>query len=171
MRRLTKSECILATVLVFQLLIIATVWLCWSPQIYGIKGCSMEPTLHDEGLVVTVGRGYNVDRNDIVVLRLRELPDRVLIKRVVAVPGDYILFNQNARQFTIVKTEAIEKYTLRGAVAQAVNEVKEEFSSIILLQANEFFVAGDNREHSLDSRNFGPVKREEIIGEMIHILW
>ena len=99
---------------------------------------------------------------DIVVVRRDAAPDRVLIKRIIAGPGDRIAFRSGQRQLGGVP--AAEPWLSPGY--QDLTTVEP-----LLLGDHDYFVAGDNRWDSRDSRAFGPVERDEIIGRVWLRLW
>lgn len=107
-----------------------------------VIGDSMEPTL-STGDIVFYERASDVTKNDIVILNLE---DDILVKRIVATPGDSIYYNDY--RFNVNKP-------IMGS------------SSKYTLQHDEYFVIGDNLGVSLDSRSFGPIKFNQIIGVML----
>jgi hypothetical protein len=98
----------------------------------------MEPTLHDGGITIGIHRGYSIEEGDVIFIQLEECPERILVKRVIGTPNNWILKNGEPE---------------------------------LLLGSDEYFVLGDNRAHSFDSRKFGPIKRREIVGKMILIVY
>lgn len=109
----------------------------WHPHMVNIQGQSMEPTLHDGGITIGIYQGYDIEENDIVFIQRKQCPDKVLVKRVIGTPNNWIFKNEEP---------------------------------LLLLGSDEYFVLGDNRAHSYDSRYFGPIKRTEIIGKMILVV-
>jgi signal peptidase I len=113
-------------------------------------------------------------RGDIVVFKSKGIshpsvpPDQYYIKRVVGIPGDKILFEPpgvrvNGQRLT--EPEIFRKIAARtnghgGYCATGEYGVRSEET----LRENEYFVAGDNSQNSLDSRFFGPIQRKQIIG-------
>ncbi|NND03183.1 MAG: signal peptidase I [Acidimicrobiia bacterium] len=90
-------------------------------------------------------------------------PEADLIKRVVALPGETIEIRDNT---VFIDGEALDEPYLQPAT-----RTRWENSDPLLVPDNEFFVMGDNRTRSLDSRRFGPITREEIIGRAFVIIW
>lgn len=133
-----------------------------------VDGPSMEPTFHfDERLVVS-RVGYLVndpERGDIAVFNSPAAGpnDPPLIKRVIGVPGDTIAFRD--QQLFINGQPINEPYINEPCdVIHCPDQVRQ-------LGDDEFFVMGDNRNHSNDSRAFGPVPRDRIIGEALIRFW
>ena len=122
-----------------------------------VDGASMDNTLKD-GQVLLLYKLAKVNRYDIVVVDEENI-DEVIIKRVYGMPGDTIEINHNSiyingkvidDQYGVGKTSDYAEITLKG---------------------DEYFVLGDNREVSKDSRYFGTVKESEIKGQTIYRLW
>ena len=120
-----------------------------------VDGQSMLPTLSGNEVMI-LNKLANIDRFDIVVL---DGDDEDLIKRVVGMPTD-----------TIEITDA--KIYING------KKIKDNFGSGVTsdypktkLKNNEYFVLGDNRENSRDSRFFGPVKSSNIKGTAKFVLF
>jgi signal peptidase I len=103
-------------------------------------------------------------RGDIIVFQSPDRPgiDPPLIKRVIGLPGDTVEI-RDARVF--VNGQELNETYINGACVSRCNDLEEHLAS------DEFFVMGDNRDHSRDSRAFGPVKRESLIGEALVRYW
>ncbi len=120
-----------------------------------VSGDSMEPTLHGNELMMLVKVG-KIDRYDIIVANYEK---EHLIKRVYAFPGETI--------------ECID-----GKILVNNKVIKDPYGSgktsdfeKITLKEDEYFVLGDNREVSLDSRSIGPIKNKDILGETSFIVY
>ena len=119
-----------------------------------VSGPSMFPTLKDGDILLMNKISKDYDRMDIVVVRKNY---KLLIKRIVALPGEEIEIKDNNIYINGEQIEdVVDCVTLPGI---AENGIK--------LKENEYFVLGDNRENSADSRNeaIGVVKKSEIMGE------
>jgi signal peptidase I len=128
-------------------------------HIYSIPSESMLPTLVvGDQIVVTRYFGSGPERGDIVVFRS---DDELLVKRVIAVPGD--LVDSRLGRVRIGGYTVPEPYVLREAATGAISSQ--------LVPPESYFVLGDNRDDSLDSRSFGFVARERIVGRARMILW
>ncbi|MFA5188443.1 MAG: signal peptidase I [Patescibacteria group bacterium] len=136
-------------------------------QPFYVKGASMEPNFHDhEYLIINeiVYRFENPQRGDIVVFRYPKDPSQYFIKRVIGLPGEKIKIKDNKVYVYNDKYPnglAINEDVYLPEDEQTPNLGLTEF----ILGSDEYFVMGDNREASLDSRRFGPVPRRLIIGK------
>ena len=131
-------------------------------HIYSIPSGSMLPTLCvGDQVVVTPYFGGEPRRGDIVVFRSPVTPDEMLVKRVIAVPGD--LVDSRLGRVRIGGYTAAEPYVLREAASGAISSQ--------VVPADSVFVLGDNREVSIDSRSWGFVPRSAIVGRARLILW
>ena len=122
-----------------------------------VKGASMEPTFHDHEYLVIDEISYRFKeplRGDVVVFRYPRDPKQFFIKRLIALPGETVQISGN--KVYINGEELAEPYLEQGT------DTKNDI--VVTLQADEYFVLGDNRGFSLDSRTFGPLREEYIIG-------
>lgn len=104
---------------------------------------------------------HEPQHGDIVIISGPESELR-LIKRVVALPGDVIDIRNGA---VFLNGEKIEEQYTKGQTF--AGSVEMPFT----VQAGQLFVMGDNREHSLDSREIGPISRTSIEGRAVFRLW
>lgn len=133
----------------------------------------MEPSFHDHEYLIIDEISYRFGepkRGDIIVFRYPRNPQEYFIKRVVALPeerieirdGDVYIYNSEYEEGVILEEEYLP----------ADIKTYGGFSKdIITLDADEYFVLGDNRNSSKDSRSFGPVKRSFITGRVLLRGW
>lgn len=133
-----------------------------------VVGNSMLPTLEadDQLLVEKVSKWFGgIGRGDIVTIDSHELPRRDdepnIIKRVIGIPGDKVEIA--AGQVYLNDQLLDEPYLAADTVTRSHNQAY----SLVILAENEYYVLGDNRDGSLDSRSFGPVPQNGIIGEVL----
>ena len=119
-----------------------------------VDGDSMSPTLTD-GEMMLLNKLGSIERNDIVVINNEE---GYIIKRVIALPGESI----ECRDGVIYIND--EKYD--DNFASKTDDFVKQF-----LNDDEYFVMGDNRLVSMDSRIFGAVTKEEILGTTHFIIY
>jgi signal peptidase I len=129
-----------------------------------VVGVSMFPTLHDTDHYFLNRLSYHFHppkRSDIVVIK--DPTDGVfVVKRIIAMPGEAVLF-KNGEVFVNGKKLA-EPYVEQGKMTFTCASVCEE---MILCGKDQYFVLGDNRDNSFDSRMYGPVRRQNILGTVI----
>lgn len=119
-----------------------------------VDGDSMSPTLTDDEMMLLNKLG-SIERNDIVVINNEE---GYIIKRVIALPGESI----ECRDGVIYIND--EKYN--DNFASKTDDFVKQF-----LNDDEYFVMGDNRFVSMDSRIFGAVTKEEILGTTNFVIY
>ena len=133
-------------------------------EAYEIKGRSMEPTFENGQRVVVLKAFYGLERGDIVVFASTEDPSKDLIKRIVAGPRDKLEIVGGELQ---VNGESVDEQYLLGG--------ESGFSSYrrrtIPLADGSYYVLGDNRPDSHDSRYFGAIPAESIKGKVVLRWW
>ncbi len=143
---------------------------------YSVSGQSMEPTLQHMDKVLVSKISYTVgdiDRLDVLVFHKKQNEDYV--KRVIGLPGDRILY-ENDRLF-INGNLVDEPYLTKYEAYQNPNErftenfTLKSITGQVLVPPNSYFVLGDNRRQSLDSRYFQFVKKEDIVGKVVLRYW
>ena len=126
-------------------------------QPFYVKGASMEPNFHDHEYLIINEILYRFDqpeRGDIIVFRYPKDPSQYFIKRIIGLPGEKIKFKDNKIYIYNNQLENYVELNEEGYLSEDVvttHRGKSEFE----LGPDEFFVMGDNREASLDSRGFG----------------
>lgn len=127
-----------------------------------IAGTSMEPTLHDGDIVLLV-KTNDLETGDLCAFYYS---NKILIKRVIAAPGDYIWIESDG---TVVLngTPLDEPYVTQ----KALGECDVEFPYQV--PENNYFVMGDQRETSIDSRSsvIGCIAEDQIIGKIFCKFW
>lgn len=135
-------------------------------QPFYVKGESMEPNFFDhEYLIINeiTYRFNNPQRGDIVVFRYPKDPKKFFIKRVIGLPGERVKID-DGKVYISQDKESFKPLTENYLSASVRTEQSLRGYSDIVLGTDEYFVLGDNRDQSLDSRIFGPVKKDFIIG-------
>ncbi|MFA6016538.1 MAG: signal peptidase I [Patescibacteria group bacterium] len=132
-----------------------------------VKGASMEPNFHTGDYILTSRVTYkfrSLERGDVVVLKSPTNPDIEYIKRVVGLPGDVI--NINNGQVRVNNTILDEPYIAAVTNLWDGGCIKNDVSYTV--RPNYFFVMGDNRPRSSDSREFCDVPVDSIIGDVFY---
>jgi signal peptidase I len=130
-----------------------------------VEGTSMQPGLRDQDRLYIdkfFFRFEKISRGDVIVFHYPRDPEKSYIKRVIALPGDSI-FIDHGRVW--VNGEPLdEPYVPRRYLdTRSMPE--------ILIPSGDYFVMGDHRSISSDSRDFGPVDRDLIYGKATFIYW
>lgn len=125
-----------------------------------VIGDSMNPTYVD-GDTVSICRLETPERGDIVILKSTEEKDKYLIKRCIGLPGDTIQIIDGT--VYINDKEYKEDYLYEGNTDYTSGIAEEP----ITLGDDEYFVLGDNRVVSKDSRYLGAIKQENILGVVL----
>ncbi|MGD1106428.1 MAG: signal peptidase I [Terracidiphilus sp.] len=130
-----------------------------------VEGTSMLPRLEDRDRLFINKFVYHftaIDRGDVVVFHYPRDPEKSYIKRIIALPGDRfridhgrVFVNGKLVPEPYVPTEYLDNRSLDE----------------MILPADEYFVMGDHRSISSDSRDFGPVDRSLIYGKAIFVYW
>ena len=155
-------ETIVLTVLMFLVIRFAV-------QNFNIEGTSMEPSLHNQELILVDKWTYLFRppaRGDVIVFIAPPQPTQDYIKRVIGLPGDTI---------TIMNTTVIvDGVTLNESYVDPNNQGNMyDYKHIhdLVIPRNDYFVLGDNRAGSSDSRDWGFVPRKDIIGRAAFVYW
>jgi signal peptidase I len=130
-----------------------------------VEGTSMLPQLENRDRLFINKFVYHIssiERGDVVVFHYPRDPEKSYIKRVIALPGDRLRID-HGRVWLNGKSQ-IEGY---------VPEIFEDSRSMaeIVVPDDNYFVMGDHRSISSDSREFGPVERSLIYGKAVFIYW
>ncbi|MBO5403145.1 MAG: signal peptidase I [Clostridia bacterium] len=157
-RRLLKSTINALIVVAAVAALIATLIL----PVLQIAGTSMEPSLND-GEIVLLVKKKNLESGDLCAFYYS---NKILIKRVIGTPGDYIWIESDGTVF--LNGEAlVEPYISE----KALGECDVEFPYQV--PENSYFVMGDRRESSIDSRSsvIGCVAEDQIVGKIFCKFW
>jgi signal peptidase I len=129
-----------------------------------VEGQSMEPNLHSEQRLVVEKLSYRFhgpQRFDIVVLKVPSQGEELLIKRVVGLPGETVEIKDGG---VYIDGELLEEpFTAESTQAGRNGKVT--------VPPLHVYVLGDNRDRSNDSRSFGPVPIENVIGRAWLSYW
>ncbi|MCC7615343.1 MAG: signal peptidase I [Liquorilactobacillus nagelii] len=135
-----------------------------------VNGISMEPTLHskEEMLITLPGK---IKRFDIVIIKT---PDHVTyVKRVIGLPGDTLKYKND--HLYINRQRISEPFISREIADKNENYTSDftlkELTGLNKIPRNQYFVLGDNRRISKDSRTIGTIEGSWIVGKAILIYW
>ena len=169
---------ILITAALLALLLITFVF-----RSYAVDGPSMETTLQNQDKLIIwkvprtiakiTGNQYIPSRGDVIIFSEDNLTacgqgdERQLIKRVIALPGERVVVSDG--HYTVYNTEhpqgfdpdATLDYNKDGHIPTTSGAIDQ------ILDKNELFVSGDNRPDSCDSRAFGAIRADQVIGKLV----
>ena len=131
-----------------------------------VEGTSMQPNFHSGEFLLVSRVNYLVgapQRGDIVVFQYPRDPDTDYIKRIIALPNQTVEIRDT--KVYVDGVELDEPYINEPCGASSCPDKSWT------LGPTEYFVMGDNRNHSQDSRVFGPVDRRFIVGEALVRYW
>jgi len=128
-----------------------------------VEGTSMYPTFDTFHYLIVDQISYRFhepQRGDVVVFRFPLNNSKFLIKRIIGLPHERVVLHDTTT--TIYNEQHPDGFVLSEPYVQPKNALPSDMS--VTLGDNEYFVMGDNRKVSADSRYWGPLERERIIG-------
>jgi signal peptidase I len=150
-------------------------------QPFFVEGASMEPSFHNGEYLLIGEQGYKqvqlggftlkpskeLKRGFIAVFHPPRHESQYYIKRVIGLPGESIeiknnhvvIYNGEFPQGSVLE----EPYIARNAIMEDMPKLK--------LSSDQYFMMGDNRMFSFDSRSFGPVSKDELVGRVLLRAW
>jgi signal peptidase I len=136
----------------FALVIVIPVSYFATPAI--VEGSSMQPTLYDNNIVIMDKHIKEIKHGDVVIFDANPIDDRYYIKRIIGLPGEYVKIKDGNVYVNNIKIA--ESYLKSGTLTEP--------DMSVIVPENEYFVLGDNREVSEDSRFIGTIPAEKIKG-------
>lgn len=124
-----------------------------------VDGASMEPTLYNNNYVLVNKLDYTLNglnRFDIIVIKYN---NRKIVKRVIGLPFEYVNYKNN--KLYINNKQIKETFNKSD-----ISDFNLESIGYLKIPGDKYFVVGDNRENSLDSRSIGLISKEDIIGKV-----
>lgn len=132
-------------------------------QPFIVNGSSMDPTFATGQYLIIDELSYHFDepkRLEVIVFNFPQDRQKFFIKRIIGLPGETVLISGTA--VTIINKEHPEGIVLKESYVNPNNLRNNTLS--ITLRTTEYFVMGDNRAASFDSRDWGPLERGLIVG-------
>src|SRR3981081_1031937 len=139
-------------------------------QAVHVEGLSMYATLDDNDYLIANKIDYRLhapQRGDIIILRPPSDNSKDFIKRVIALPGEKLLIRDGV---VYINGHKLDEPYLPEAWT-TFNNYPNDGTDGRLMRSNEYFVMGDNRNRSQDSRIFGPISRDRIDGRAWFRIW
>lgn len=146
-------------------LAIALVLRTYAVASFIIPSGSMKSTLLEHDLLIANKFSYKLlgqepHRGDIMIFKPPHEPKKDYIKRVIGLPGDTVQVKDGV---VYINGEALEEIYINE---RPINDMEPK-----VIPEGEYFMMGDNRNHSLDSRSWGTVKRNKLEGRALFIFW
>lgn len=139
-------------------------------QPHKVIGASMDTTFHDGEYILTDKIGYRFHqptKGDVIVFKAPQNPDFDYIKRIIGTPGDTVTIKDG---YVYVNGQELHENYIKSETIVLPGQYLKEGQSL-KLGGDEYFVLGDNRSHSSDSRQWGTVPRKDIIGRAFFRYW
>lgn len=139
-------------------------------QPHQVKGNSMYPNFMDKEYLLTDKITYKRAEpsfGDVIVFKAPVNENFDYIKRVVALPGQTVMIKKNV---VYIDNEVLVEPYLTNEIVTNPGQFLHEGESYVV-QAGEVMAFGDNREHSSDSRDWGPVPEQNIVGRVFFRYW
>lgn len=138
---------------------------------FEVKGESMYPNFHNNSFVLTNIAGLRFENpklGDVIVFKAPPDPEKAFIKRVIGTPGDTVRV-ENGSVYLNDKLLDESKYLSSSVKTYGGSFLKDKFS--LTVPDGQYFVLGDNREFSSDSREWGFVTKDKITGFSFFVYW
>lgn len=155
-------------------------------QPFFVQGASMEPNFEDREYLIVNEFGYKTtdvglggsnlftvksfrefQRGDVVVFRYPKNPKIFYIKRIIGLPGEKIQISNG--QVKIFNSKNPDGFVLDES--KYLPSSVETIGEVNLTLGEEYFVMGDNRQYSSDSRSWGPVPKADVVGKVVLRAW
>ncbi len=133
-------------------------------QPFVVEGQSMEPNFTNKEYLLVNRMTYRIDepqRGDVVVFQAPKSPEYDYIKRVIGLPGETVKVEGKK---IYVNNKLLDEDYINNS-ASNIFQQSADFKLNVKLGDDEYFVLGDNRDHSSDSRDWGTLPKSNIIGK------
>lgn len=168
-QKLLKNFIVDATeILIISAAVIALAWV-FLVEPLEVSGDSMAPTLHNKEQIVVEKVSMNfseLKHGDIVVFNSPENENMLVIKRLIGLPGDTVTIREG--HVYLNNTQLDEPY-LDSEITTKGKEIEE--AQLVKVPSDAYFVLGDNRDNSMDSRDFGLVKMDKLVGKAVLVYY
>jgi signal peptidase I len=136
-----------------------------------VKGASMEPNFFDKEYLIVDELSYRFrapERGEVVVFKYPENPKEFFLKRIIGLPGERVKISEG--KVTIYNQVHPEGVVLDESYLPA-DLLTSGDRTFVPLSENQYFVMGDNRPNSYDSRRFGSVDKSLVVGRVFFRGW
>ncbi len=140
-------------------------------QPHQVSGLSMYPTFHDQDLLLSnlfAVKQNKLVRGDVIVFHSPVEQDKLYIKRIIALPGETV---QIADGHVFVNGVLFDESSYLKPEVMTYGESFMRDGDTVSVPEDTFFVMGDNRPNSSDSREWGPLRKINIVGRSMVRFW
>lgn len=134
-------------------------------SIFFVDGVSMEPNLHNKEAILWSKNSYHIHnplRSDVVAVNAPSDPTKKkYVKRIIGIPGDLVEVRDGK---VYLNSEILKEDYLPENLETA-------FDGVWQLKEGQYFIMGDNRPNSNDSRSIGPIEKRFILGKAVSIIF
>jgi signal peptidase I len=133
-------------------------------QPFIVSGASMEPTFNNGQYLIVDELSYRLEtpkRGDVIIFRYPKDPKEFFIKRIIGLPNESVTVSGGS--ITVTRTDGTKLALQEPYVVNQGNGSDNTYK----LTGEEYFVMGDNRPESSDSRVWGPLPRDNIVGRAL----
>jgi len=138
-------------------------------QPFVVHGSSMEPNFYSNDYLVVDELSYRFrspERYEVVVFKAPNQPKQYYIKRIIGLPKETVIIEEG--KISVIDNSG-KMIDLKEEFLPPSSETSGKLK--ITLKENQLFVLGDNRASSYDSRNWGPLERDRLVGRVWFRLW
>lgn len=137
-------------------------------QKHRVDGVSMDPTLKDGDRII-IQKTQELQRYNLITFEPKDQPGKSFVKRVIGLPGDAIQVGENTLYLNgdgsfLSASGELPDGTLKVSIA---SEVQYALNGLTKIPEDHYFVLGDNRAKSNDSRSFGLISKDQIEGIVV----
>jgi len=138
-------------------------------QPFLVKGQSMEPNFHDGDYLIVDQISYRFrepERGEVIVFKYPNFPGQRFLKRIIGLAGEIIeIKNGEVKIYKGNQVLLLDEFDYLPKYLKTSGDIK------VSLAENEYFVLGDNRLVSADSRSWGPLQKKYVVGRVAFRLW
>ncbi len=163
-RKIIIVVALTALALTFLNTIVPVLTVIYLAQPVKVEGVAMSPTFNNGDRIFINKRIGELKRGDIIAFWYPEDTEKSFLKRIVGLPGEKIRIDENGRVY-------IDGYQLDEPYVQPEKNLSKVARAEQIIKQGHYFVMGDNRDASNDSRRFGTVSRDLIYGKFIWRYW
>lgn len=133
-------------------------------QPFIVEGSSMVPNFHNADYIIVDQLSYHLGdpkRGDVITMKYPEKPSIFFIKRIIGLPGETVSIQGSV--VTVIDANGVAT-VLDETYLPEVTRTKDFGNMTVTLNSDQYFVMGDNRTESSDSRIWGPLPADNVVG-------